>query len=203
MPAQTTVVAPIRSGPARVVTEVFAPAVWAALMPLVVAVHATAPALSAGLGWGLLAVLFNSAVPYAVILWQVRRGRLTDHHIGRREQRRKPLLFGLTSVLAGLAVLVALGAPRPLVAMVVVMFAVLLVVTAVNQVWKLSAHAAVSAGSVSVLVILFGPALLTLAGLVALIGWSRVRLGDHTTAQVLAGTTAGVLVAAPTFLLLG
>ncbi|WP_371687530.1 phosphatase PAP2 family protein [Micromonospora sp. KC721] len=36
-----------------------------------------------------------------------------------------------------------------------------------------------------------------------MIGWSRVRLGDHSIAQVLAGTVAGVLVAAPTFLLVG
>ncbi|TDB70239.1 phosphatase PAP2 family protein [Micromonospora sp. KC723] len=51
-------------------------------------------------------------------------------------------------------------------------------------------------------VVLFGPVPLALAGLVAVVGWSRVRLGDHSTAQVLAGTVAGVLVAAPTFLLL-
>ena len=47
--------------------------------------------------------------------------------------------------------LILLGAPRPLIAMVVVMLAVLGGVTAVNQVWKLSAHAAVSAGTVTVL----------------------------------------------------
>ncbi|MEU5941439.1 hypothetical protein ABZ807_20160 [Micromonospora sp. NPDC047548] len=172
-------------------------------MPVVVALHATAPAWLTGLSWALLAVLFSAVVPYGIVWLGVRRGRLTDHHIGVREQRRGPLVGGLLSVLAGLAALVLLGAPRALVAMVVVMFAVLLVVTAVNQAWKLSAHAAVSAGAVAVLVVVFGPALLVAFGLVALIGWSRVRLGDHTAAQVLAGATAGVLVAAPTYLLLG
>ncbi|MGC5022359.1 hypothetical protein [Micromonospora sp. DT47] len=171
-------------------------------MPLVIALHATAPAWLDGLGWGLLTVLFSAVVPYGIVLFGVRRGRLTDHHIGVREQRRGPLVGGLLSVLAGLAALVLLGAPRPLVAMVVVMFGVLLVVTAVNQVWKLSAHAAVSAGAVAVLVVVFGPALLVAFGLVALICWSRVRLGDHTTGQVLAGSAAGVLLAVPTWLLL-
>lgn len=203
MSGETRVVAPARPGAARIVTEVFAPAVWAATMPVVLALHATAPDWPAGLGWALLAVLFSAVVPYGIIWLGVRRGRLTDHHIGVREQRRGPLVGGLLSVAAGIAALVLLGAPRPLVAMVVVMFAVLLVVTAVNQVWKLSAHAAVAAGAVGVLVLVFGPALLAAFGLVALIGWSRVRLGDHTTAQVLAGTTAGVLVAVPTYLLLG
>lgn len=187
---------------ARIVTEAFAPAVLAAVMSLVVALHSTAPAVGAGLGWGLLAVLFCSAVPYVVIWWGVRRGRLTDHHIGVREQRRGPLAWAMVSVLAGLATLVGLGAPRQLVAMVVVMSAVLLVVSAVNQMWKLSAHAAVAAGSAAVLVVVFGPALLALAGLVALVGWSRVRLADHTPAQVLAGAVAGALVATPAFVLL-
>ncbi|GGM26098.1 MULTISPECIES: phosphatase PAP2 family protein [Micromonospora] len=187
---------------ARAVTEVFAPAVLAAIVPLVIAVH-SAPTFAGGVGWGLLAMLFCSLVPYGVIWLGVRRGHLTDHHIGRREQRRRPLAYGLTSVLVGLAVLVLLGAPRPLVAMVVVMLAVLLVVTAINLVWKLSAHAAVSAASATVLVVVFGWVLLpALAPVVALVGWSRVRLRDHTTGQVVAGTVAGVLVAVPTFLAL-
>jgi hypothetical protein len=187
---------------ARVFTEVFAPAVWAAAMPLIISVHA-AGTVPAGLGWGLLAVVFSSVIPYGVIWWGVRRGELTDHHIGRREQRRKPLIIGLASVLVGLVLLIVLSAPRQLVAMVVVMLVVLLGTTAVNLRWKLSAHAAVSAGSATVLVLVFGPWLLFGAVLVALIGWSRVVLRDHTTAQVIAGTASGVLLAALVWTLLG
>ncbi|SCE92645.1 phosphatase PAP2 family protein [Micromonospora mirobrigensis] len=185
---------------ARLVTEVFAPAVWAAAMPLVVAVQAAG--WVRGPLWGLLAVFFSAALPYAVVRLAVRRGRLTDHHIGVREQRRGPLLFGMVCVLVGLALLTAFDAPRQLVAMVVVILAVLAVVTAVNQVWKLSVHCAVAAASVTVLAVLLGPALLAGYPLVALVAWSRVRLGDHTRAQVVAGTVAGVAVAAPVFLAL-
>ncbi|MBY8870523.1 hypothetical protein K7640_01545 [Micromonospora sp. PLK6-60] len=202
MPGLVDLPARAPSRPARAVTEVFAPAVLASVLPLVIAVHSTAPAVATGLGWALLAILFCSAIPYAVVWVGVRRGRLTDHHIGVREQRRMPLVFGMFSVLVGLAVLVLAGAPRPLVAMVVVMFAVLLVVTVVNQVWKLSAHAAVAAGSAVVLIIVFGPALVPSLAVVAVVGWSRVRLGDHTTSQVVVGALAGALTAAPTFLLL-
>ncbi|HEX5543322.1 MAG TPA: phosphatase PAP2 family protein [Micromonospora sp.] len=186
---------------ARAVTEVFAPAVLAAVMPLIIAVDA-ASSWAAGLGWGLLAVLFSSAIPYGIIHLGVRRGTLTDHHIGVREQRRKPLIYGLLSVLAGLTALIVLDAPRPLTAMVLVMFAVLLTVTLISQVWKLSAHAAVSAGAASVLIAVFGPALAATFVVVALIGCSRVRLGDHTAGQVIAGAVAGTLIATPTFVLL-
>ncbi|GGM24069.1 hypothetical protein GCM10011608_06130 [Micromonospora sonchi] len=188
---------------ARITTEVFAPAVFAAVLPMVVAVHATAPAVVVGLGWGALAVLFCSAVPYGIIWLGVRRGQLTDHHIGVRTQRRRPLLHGMASVLAGLTLLVLLGAPRPLVALVVAMFAIVAGVAAVNQVWKLSAHAAVCAASVAALIYVFGPAAAPLLALIGLVGWSRVRLAAHSLGQVVAGTVLGPLVGAPIFVLLG
>ncbi|WP_442934119.1 phosphoesterase PA-phosphatase [Micromonospora sp. CPCC 205561] len=186
---------------ARAVTEVFAPALLAALMPVVVGLHGTSP-VAAGLAWALVGSLFCSVIPNSLIWWGVRRGRLTDHHIGRREQRRRPLTYGLLSVLVGLALMIGFGAPDPVVAMVVVMFALGLAVTVANLAWKLSIHAAVAAGAAAVLVIEFGPALLVSAPVVALVGWSRVRLRDHTVAQVLAGTAVGLLIAVPTFLLL-
>ncbi|MFY1594352.1 phosphoesterase PA-phosphatase [Micromonospora sp. WMMD737] len=186
---------------ARAATEVFAPALLAALMPVVVGLHAASP-VEVGLAWALVGSLFCSIIPNSLIWWGVRRGRLTDHHIRRREQRRRPLAYGLLSVLVGLAVMIGFGAPRPVLAMVVVMFALGLAVTVVNLAWKLSIHAAVAAGAAAVLVIEFGPALLASAPVVALVGWSRVRLRDHTVGQVAAGTVVGTLIAAPTFLLL-
>lgn len=196
---------PVRRSPAqrtaRLLTEVFAPAVLAAAMPLIIAVRFTVPPL-AGIGWGLLAVFFSSVIPYGVIWLGVRRGQLTDHHIGVREQRRKPLILGLLSVLIGLAVLGSAGAPRQLIAMVVVLFVTGLVVTAINQLWKLSAHAAVASASGAVLVMVFGPALLSAALIAAAVGWSRVQLRDHTTGQVVAGAVAGVVLAAATYVLL-
>ncbi|MEU7993890.1 phosphoesterase PA-phosphatase [Micromonospora sp. NPDC049060] len=186
---------------ARAATEVFAPALLAALMPVVVGLHAASP-VEVGLAWALVGSLFCSIIPNSLIWWGVRRGRLTDHHIRRREQRRRPLAYGLLSVLVGLAVMIGFGAPRPVLAMVVVMFALGLAVTVVNLAWKLSIHAAVAAGAAAVLVIEFGPALLASAPVVALVGWSRVRLRDHTVGQVAAGTVVGALIAVPTFLLL-
>jgi hypothetical protein len=186
---------------ARALTEVFAPAVLAAAMPLVVALH-TAGGLGAGLAWGLLAALFSAVIPYGVILFGVRRGRLTDRHIGRREQRRGPLLIGLASVLVGVLALALAGAPRQLVTLVIGMFLVLLMVTAINHWWKLSAHAAVAAASTALLVLLFGPVLLVAVPVLLAVGWSRVRLGDHTAAQVAAGLLTGAALALGIFAVL-
>jgi membrane-associated phospholipid phosphatase len=183
---------------ARTVTEVFAPAVLAAAMPIIISLHAAVP-FAAGLGWGLLGALFSSLIPYAFVWFGVRRGRFTDHHLGIRQQRGRPVALGLVSVLAGLAILWLAGAPRQLLTMIVVMFVVLLAIGAINQVWKLSAHAAVNAGSVSVLTMVFGPLLLAAIPIVVAVGWSRVRLADHTASQVAAGSVVGAILAAVIF----
>ncbi|MDG9674763.1 phosphoesterase PA-phosphatase [Micromonospora sp. DH14] len=187
---------------ARAATEVFAPTHLTGAMPIVIGIQSAATA-RIGLAWGLTAALFCSVFPRSVVWLGVRRGQLTDRHVGRREQRRAPMVWGLLSVLGGLAILVGFGAPRSLTALVVATFAIGLTLTAVNLVWKISVHAAVAAGSAAVLVSVLGPPLLLLAvPVVALIGWSRIRLRDHTPAQVVAGTGAGLVISMPIFLVL-
>jgi membrane-associated phospholipid phosphatase len=186
---------------ARGLTEIFAPAVLAAALPIIIGLHA-GPTPQAGLGWGLLASLFSAVIPYSMIWYGVRRGRLSDRHIGVREQRTKPLALGLLSVLIGLALLALLGAPREVIAIVVALFVGGLVVTVINHFWKLSVHASVAAGTMVVLVLVFGPILLATAVVVAAVGWSRVRLRDHTPSQVLAGTVIGAVVTGLAFGLL-
>jgi len=173
---------------ARVVTEVFAPAILVAV--LLVAV---------GRWWGVVAALFCSLIPFGYIVLGVIRGRLTDHHIDLREQRRIPLAFGIASVLTGLTLLVAVRAPRDLIALVSAGAVGLGVCATVNHWWKMSIHTAVAAGTVVILVLVYGHqwwlALLVLAA----IGWSRVRLGAHTVAQVLVGAAVGASIAASVF----
>jgi hypothetical protein len=154
---------------ARVLTEVLAPAPTVAVLLLVVA-RRSAPTAAEALKWGLLAALFVSLIPLGYILRGVHRRRLSDHHVGVREQRPLPLLVGVASVLVGLALLAAWGAPRDLVALVAAMAVGLATSLLVTLVWKISVHTAVVAGAVAILVLVFGPTMLALAPLVALVG---------------------------------
>ncbi|MEU4240025.1 phosphoesterase PA-phosphatase [Actinoplanes sp. NPDC026619] len=183
---------------ARGLTELFAPAVLAAVLPLVVGAHAST-SITVGLLWGLLASLFCAVLPYALILRGVRRGTLTDHHIGVREQRTRPLLFGLASVTIGLALLLFLHAPRELTALIVASLAGGVIATAINHFWKSSIHAGVAAATTVVLTMVFGPWLLLASAITAAVAWSRVQLRDHTTAQVLVGSAIGAVVAGAVF----
>jgi hypothetical protein len=186
---------------ARLVTEALAPAPVIAALLLAVAWHSAATPGEA-LKWALIAAAFCSLLPMLYILRGVRRGRLTDHHVRLRRQRRGPLLVAVGSVLIGLTLLVVAGAPRDVVALVGAGAVGLFVVVAITLVWKISVHVAVAAGGVVVLALVYGSALLALAPLVALCAWTRVAVRDHTPAQVVAGAAVGALVAGVAFPLL-
>lgn len=181
---------------AAVASEVLAPTVLAAVMAVVVGV-AAAPSWGAGLGWGLLVLVFVAALPYAAVRLLMRRGRIdSGHHVRERRQRALPIGIALASILVGLALLLLLDAPRDLVAFAIVFVVGAIVLGLANLVWKLSGHAAVAAASAVGLSFLLGPWILIPAGaLVALVSWSRVRLGDHTLAQVCAGVAVGAAIA--------
>jgi hypothetical protein len=183
---------------ARIASEVLAPAVLVAGLLLVVGWHAgDQPGVSRW--WGLPGALFAAGIPLAYVLRGVRQGRLTSHHIPEREHRRVPLLFGIASVAAGLLVLVLLGAPREVLALLAAGGVGLVVFTVVTHWWKMSIHAGVAAGTATTLTVVYGPLALLSVPLVLLAGWARVRLSAHTGAQVIAGALVGAVIAGTVF----
>lgn len=186
---------------ARLVTELLAPANLVIALLVLVAWH-SATSTAARLAWGLGAAVFAGVLPLAYLLHGARQGHWQDHHVGEREKRPAVILVILASVLVGTGLMLATGAPRDLLALLAAMIAGLLVTLAVTLVWKISVHAAVAAGTVVVLALVFGPALNALWVLAALVCWSRIALRDHTATQVLGGSLAGGLVAAVVFQLL-
>ncbi|MDR8413314.1 hypothetical protein MTP10_31855 [Nonomuraea sp. 3-1Str] len=176
---------------ARRVTDLLAPQVLVIAMPPVVGLIAQG---WTGALWGLLASVLCGGVPALVIALGVRSGRLDSHHIVDRARRTGPLLSAVAAVLVALVLLIALGAPTLLVATVAGMLVALTVTVPVTLRWKISFHAAVSAGTVVVLahVLPAVPTALAGAAVVALVCWARVRLAHHTTAQVVVGALVGV-----------
>ncbi|GAA3381302.1 hypothetical protein GCM10020367_72010 [Streptomyces sannanensis] len=62
---------------------------------------------------------------------------------------------------------------------------------AVTVWWQISVHNAVAGGTVMILILAYGQALLPAAVLVLAIGWSRRVLKAHTVAQLICGTALG------------
>jgi membrane-associated phospholipid phosphatase len=172
-----------------------------AVLALVVAWDSS-PTPAMAILWGGIAAVFASVLPYALILRGVRRGRLTDRNISLRKQRVRFGVVAITSILLGLVLLAAFDAPAEMVALLASIAVGVACGWVITLWWKISVHAAIAAGAATVLLLVFGPALLAVWPLVALIAWSRVEVGDHTTAQVLAGVALGVVVNATVFSLL-
>ena len=153
----------------------------------------------AGIGWGLLGALFAAVIPIAFIKYGMKRGRWADRHVGVKQHRLIVMVFIIGSVATGIALMIGLGAPRTMTALIAAMLTTLAALLAITTVWKISVHAAVSSGAVAMLTVVYGPIALTGYALVALVGWSRIELRDHTRGQVLAGALLGAAVAAATF----
>jgi membrane-associated phospholipid phosphatase len=192
---------PRRLRVARLVGELLSPPPILVVLALVVA-WASSPTPAMAVLWGGIAALFASVLPYALILRGVRRGRLTDKNISLREQRIRFGVVAIASILLGLALLAAFNAPAEMVALLASIAVGVACGWVITLWWKISVHAAIAAGAATVLTLVFGTALLAAWALVALIAWSRVQVGDHTLAQVLAGVALGVIVNATVFTLL-
>jgi hypothetical protein len=184
-----------RTKVAKILTELFAPPILVLTLLIVVGVHRTS-SIGQGLLLGAVATFFAAGLPYAIMLIGIRRGRLSDRHLSLREQRPTMMIIGLASVSAGLLVMAWLDAPREFFALVAAMVAGVGVALVISSFWKISIHAACAAGTVAILVIIFGWVMLICVPVVLAICWARVTLGDHTRHQVIAGTAIGAAVAA-------
>ncbi|MFG2616388.1 hypothetical protein ACGFXC_02080 [Streptomyces sp. NPDC048507] len=184
---------------ARGITDGLEPRTWILGVTVLTGWHAAG---AAGVGWGAFAAFFCGVVPMLWIRWGQRRGYWGDRHVRRREDRLIVLPGVIVSVVACIGGLVLLGGPREVTALVVAMLATVVAILAVTTRWKISVHTAVAAGAVAVLALAYGPGPLAAYVLVALVGWSRVRLRDHTPAQAVAGAGLGTAVAGAVFLAL-
>jgi hypothetical protein len=187
---------------ARGATEVLAPWVWVILLPFAVA--AATENLWKTLLWGFVVAITASVIPMAVIVRGARKGKWDGHHVTNREGRVVPLVTAGASLTAGTVIMILGSAPASMLALAGSMFASLIVSMAITfgLKWKISLHAGVAWAAVVTMAIVYGPVWLLLALPAALVAWSRVELGDHTTAQVLGGTAMGVIVGGGSFWLL-
>jgi membrane-associated phospholipid phosphatase len=184
----------VRNRTARWLTEAFQPPVVVSIQLL--ASPMTQPGFPGTMGYGALAALFVCVLPLFLLLVLVRQGKVTDHHVSDRRQRAPVLLMALASILAGLLVLTAAGAPRSVVVMVLAVVAGVVVLAGISPFWKISGHAAAVSSAAVIGVLMLGPAWLPLLLLIPAVGWSRVVLRAHSAAQVIAGSLFGGVVMA-------
>jgi membrane-associated phospholipid phosphatase len=179
---------------ARLVSDLLSPPVVWAAMAFPIAFR-DAQSRQQAVTWALVYGALVCVLPMVYVALMVRRGSITDLHMGVREQRIRPFIVSLVCTVFAWWVLRLMGAPPvvPLFALFsVVQIAVMALITLV---WQISVHAMSITGAAVAAFAFFGPLwALPILPLVVLVGAARLNLKRHTLAQVLAGSALGVLI---------
>lgn len=150
---------------------------------------------------GLSLIVIGPALVYVVIRW--RHDRTIDVDVTNRADRPLPLLVASIGALVGGSLISHRFDIPSLLFISQTLVMMLLVLTVVTTLWKISIHTSTLAALVTLLVVLRGPELSALYLLIIPVAWARVRLRKHSVAQILAGSLLGAAVTYFSWLTLG
>ena len=140
-----------------------------------------------GLGWALAAIAAIVLPPTLYFYFRLFRGHYSDDDISNRQQRHGLYFFGLGSILLATLALYALSVPTVFLRLIGASIGITVICMLINFVYKVSVHSA----SIATLATLTTHYLLPLGVIfwiaAAALGWARIRTGNHTAGQVLAG----------------
>jgi membrane-associated phospholipid phosphatase len=171
---------------ARTISQILHPVVLGLVSIFVVGIFAVT-AQNRGLYWAALCALLQVVPPTIFFTIRLKQGAYSDEDISQRHQRNELYIFGLLTVLVGIAVLALMDAPRIFVALLISAAVINVLCWLVNLFWKISIHSA-SMGSCATLATLFAPPLGMFLWLCAIaLSWARVRTRNHSPLQVVAG----------------
>ncbi len=156
-----------------------------------------------GLWWAIICSLLHVVPPTVFFNIRLRQGAYSDDDISDRTQRHELYLFGMVNVILGTAILWALQAPLPLLAMLVSVAIMNLISFLINLFWKISIHSA-SIGSCATLASIYLPVVGGICWVAAVVlGWARLRTRNHTLMQVIAGMSLAVICVLGAFRMFG
>jgi len=176
---------------AKIVSVIGHPFVLLALTVLISTLYSLP--LQRALTVGGITVLLTVFPLAFIIRRQVRAGNWSDHDVSDASERRNFYPVAILINALSLAVFYLLGFPRGLLTGMLISLALLLAAMLINRYSKISLHlifAVYFAVSLVAVDWRIGAGFLMLA---AAVGWSRVRLGRHTPAQVLSGALLGAI----------
>jgi membrane-associated phospholipid phosphatase len=137
---------------------------------------------------------FSGIVPILTILLMMKKGIIHDVYASERSTRLKPFLAATASYACGVLVLLIMGAPTYVTALMGCYLVNTVVMMTITLKWKISIHASGVAGPSTFLVFLFGALWAPILLLMVPVGWARIHLGAHTFNQVAAGFLLTILL---------
>lgn len=132
--------------------------------------------------------------PLSVFFWWRCTGAVSDLDVSVRTERPKPFLAALVGAMSACVALQSMYAPLLIRQFALAHAAVIGVALVVTLQWKISLHCAGAAGMATLLTGVLGMQGMLAFTSVAMVAWSRIRLGRHTIPQALAGSVLGALI---------
>lgn len=173
------------------ISQIGSPPVWGLFALALITTTLTFPNAWPWLG---LYFLLDVLTPLSFLVWQLRRGSITDLDIQLREQRRNTLLVTIAGfALTWLAMWIG-KAPPALTLMAGAGMLQWIIIFGITMRWKVSIHSTSAAGVAILILRIFGLSAAPLVISIPLIAWSRVKLRHHTPAQTIVGTILGIIV---------
>jgi membrane-associated phospholipid phosphatase len=187
---------------ARSLSQIFHPVTLSVVSIFIVGIFGVDP-VRTGVVWAILCAVLQVIPPTIFFIIRLRQGAYTDDDVSDRSQRNELYLFGMATVLAGVAVLSFFGAPLPFVALLASAALLNGLAWLINLFWKISVHS-VGIGSCATIAAIYSEPLGLLLWLCALsLGWARVRTRNHTPMQVVAGLALACACVVGSFMAFG
>ena len=159
-------------------------------VPLFVAVGLEADE-GRGLLWALLCISLTSGLSLLYLVYLTRSGEVRDPRSIPRSERVRPLRVVAGLHVAAFLVVLLLGGPAELVAVLLSYALATLLFAVITPVSNLSLHAAGASGAAVCLTHVFGAWGLPAFLLLPPVFWARLVLGRHTPAELVLGTLVG------------
>jgi membrane-associated phospholipid phosphatase len=144
----------------------------------------------------LLCFLCFAFFPFFAVLYFYQKN-FSDLDVSKRETRTPLLVIAIISYSMA-AIIFSVTNTKILFLLALGYTFVSLIIMIVNLFWKVSIHCAGVTGPIFSLIFVFGLTALPLSLIIGLVGWSRIKLKNHTFSQTLVGTlislTVGVIV---------
>lgn len=151
--------------------------------------------------WTAVYLLVAALMPAGYVVWLFRRGKISDLHMNKREERFGPMLVMIGGAVTGWLLLSWGGAPRVLLVLAGAQALNAFIFYWITLHWKISQHTSSIAALTVLFCIVQGRVGIVLLPVVLLVAWARVVLRRHTTPQTMAGAALGALTMTAVFLL--
>jgi membrane-associated phospholipid phosphatase len=171
---------------AKITTNIINPFLTSFIVLVVLAFRDTT-ATGEALKWAAISVVLSVLPVLGVVLCLVWRKKLDSIFVNPRQQRTVVYLLASALGAVGFLVLRYAGGPKLLEATFAAGLAAIVVFMLINLFWKISLHTAFMSGTVAVVIMVYGAAVVWTLVLLPPVAWARMALKQHSAVQVAAG----------------